>query len=120
VKDRPDIDLRELQRSVLDELESYQYDVPDAALGRPRSDEWVGRQLAEIRRALVKPEWRVVDMSKTAHPSGVRQCVLVADDRNGNQLYYDPVEREFFLASDGDPPEAFGVSGDAVGCFMAR
>ena len=64
--------------------------------------------------------WRVVDFSKTANPSGVRECVLVADDRDGYQLYYDPIAREFFLAMDRDPPESIGVDGDAVGCFMAR
>ena len=73
-----------------------------------------------MRSALVKPAWRIVDMSKTANPSGVRQCILVADDPNGGQLYFDPLEREFFLASDGDPPESLGVDRDAVGCFMTR
>ena len=127
VPSRPDVDLQELQRSVLDALDSYRYDVPAGALGRPHSDEWVARQLAEMRAALVEPEWRaVVEREK---PEGgardlpeVRECVLVAVDASPEgyaELYYDPAEGEFVLAS-GDPPETFGVWGDAVGCFMAR
>ena len=118
-----DLDLDELERYVLDEIESYRYDVPEDALGKPFSAEEVKRLLAEMRAALVKPEWRMVDATDTqgarrgvAEP---RPCVLVADDGVDYQLYYDPLEKEFVLAS-GDPPETIGVRGDAVGCFMAR
>ena len=49
----------------------------------------------------------------------IRQCVLVAADGEGFELYYDPADEEFVLAM-GDPPRTIGVRGDAVGCFMAR
>ena len=118
------LNLEELQRFVLDELESYRYEVPEGALGRPHSDAWVERQLAEMRAALVTPEWRVVRQNDTPEePPGMpelRRCVLVADDRDAYQLYYDPLEEDFVLAFSGNPPDTFGVRGDAVGCFMAR
>lgn len=122
--DEEAFDLEELQRLVLGEIESYRYEIPEGALGRPHSDEWVARQLGEMRAALVKPHWRVVEMrdtseSMTRETPELRRCVLVADDGNVYQLYYDPVEEDFVLAF-GDPPETFGVRGDAVGCFMAR
>jgi hypothetical protein len=127
VASRPDIDLKEVQRLVLDALDSYEYEVPAGALGRPHAEDWVARHLEEMRGALVEPEWQVVVQRDT--PDGrprevpeIRACVLVALDPSPDgyaELYYDPVEGEFVLAS-GDPPETFGVWGDAVGCFMAR
>ena len=118
------LNLEELQRFVMDELDSYRYEVPEGALGRPHSDAWVERQLGEMRAALVTPEWRVVEKRDTFEemnqfPPELRQCVLVADDPEGHELYYDPLEEDFVLAL-GDPPQTFGVRGDAVGCFMAR
>jgi hypothetical protein len=124
---REDLSLEELERAVLAELESYRYEVSENALGRPHSDEWVDGQLAEMRAALVKPEWRVVEKRDTHEETRrevpeLRQCVLVAVDSSPDgyaELYYDPLEDDFVLAS-GDPPRTFGVRGDAVGCFMAR
>jgi hypothetical protein len=77
-----------------------------------------------LRAALVKPEWRVVSKRDTFEEverdtPKLRQCALVAED-DEFQLYYDPLDEEFCLASFGDPPETFGVRGDAVGCFMSR
>jgi hypothetical protein len=114
------LNLEELELFVLDEIASYRYEVPDWALGRPFSAEKVEGLLADMRAALVKPEWHMVDTSNTgAVARGIaepRRCALVADDGNF-QLYYDPVEGEFALANGG---ETFGVDGDAVGCWMAR
>jgi hypothetical protein len=50
----------------------------------------------------------------------IRECFMVADDRAGYELYFDPVSNDFVLAYSGDPPSTFNVRGDAVGCFMAR
>lgn len=118
------LDLEELERLVLAEVESYRNEVPQDALGRPFSDEKVERLLAELKAALVKPEWRTVRMRDTPEqnerqPQESRLCVLVADDTELYELYYDPSNDDFFLAM-GDPPETIGVRGDAVGCFMAR
>lgn len=116
------MNLEEIEQFVLDEVCSYRHEVSDGALGRPFSNEKVELLLAEMRTALVKPEWRMVDTSDTrAVARGLaepRRCALVAED-DTFQLYYDPVEGEYALAI-GDPPETIGVGGDAVGCWMAR
>lgn len=81
--------------------------------------------LSEMRIALVEPRWATVQIRDTIEQINaamplLRECVLVADDREGYELYYDPEEKEFFLAYSGNPPTTFNVRGDAVGCFMAR
>ena len=53
-------------------------------------------------------------------PADVRECFLVADDKEGYELYFDPTSNDFVLAYSGNPPSTFNVRGDAVGCFMAR
>ena len=114
--------LEELEQFVLDEIASYRYEVSGRELGQPFSVDKVERLLAEMRTALVKPQWHMVDTSNThAVARGLaepRRCALVADDGNF-QLYYDPIEAAFTLAT-GDPPATIGVDGDALGCWMAR
>ena len=117
-------DLGELERFVLAEIESYEYTVPEGALGKPFPDTEVEALVAGMRAALVKPEWHVVQLRDTVEQlkrtsPERRRCVLVADDGEAYRLYYDPVEEDFFLAV-GNPPETFGVRGDAVGCWMSR
>ncbi len=116
------MNLEEIEQSVLDEIASYRYEVSREALGQPFSDEKVELLLAEMRAALVKPEWRMVETSNTGGAAGAlaepRRCALVAED-DTYQLYYDPVEGEYALAT-GDPPATIGVDGDAVGCWIAR
>jgi hypothetical protein len=115
------VDLEEVRRFVQSEIESYRYEVPEGALGRPLPDERVERELAEMRAALVKPEWRSV-RKMDRDEDELRQCILVAEAEDGYHLYYDPVDEDFVLATIPPTglPETFGVRGDAVGCFMAR
>jgi hypothetical protein len=116
------VNLDYLERDVLEQVESYRYEVLDSALGNPMPQDWVLQQLAQLRAALVKPEWRLVtnkDMPQAGETPEVRQCALVAHDPDGVELYYDPIDEEFVLAC-GDPPETFGIRGDVVGCYMAR
>ena len=120
------MDLSAIREEVEREIASYVYAVPAGAVGRPASDAWVEAQLAEMSASLVQPIWRFIAIRDTfqqltaqSEPE-VRQCVLVADDRKGNELYYDPVENGYVLAHSGEPPATFNVRGDAVGCFMAR
>jgi hypothetical protein len=120
--DREAVDLEALARYVRDELEGYVYKVPPGTLGGPLPPEEVARLLSEMWRSLVEPEWRVIAMRDTfaqveSEWPELRACVLLADDGDGFELYFDPTDEEFFLAMGG---ESIGVRGDAVGCFMAR
>ncbi|MCB1935282.1 MAG: hypothetical protein KDF59_05010 [Nitrosomonas sp.] len=120
------MNLIELRHQIEAEIASYVYKVPEGAVGNPMTSEWVAEQLAEFKSALVAPilrKIRIADsVSKKLGEKGseYHECVLVADDRNGYQLYYDPQHKDCLLAfSDQTPPTAF-LRGDAVGCFMAR
>lgn len=116
----------DLRRKIEQEIDSYVYEHHPAAMGTPMSQEWVGRQLAEMRAALVDPVLRSIEIQDSvAHQRGdarpvVRECFLVADDKEGYELYFDPSSNDFVLAYSGNPPSTFNVRGDAVGCFMAR
>ena len=120
------MNLTDLRHQVEAEIASYVYEVPKGAVGRPMPSEWVAAQLAEFKAALVAPDWREIVIADSVpqmlgkEEPEYRKCVLVADDRKGYQLYYDPQHKDFVLAySDQTPPTAF-LRGDAVGCFMAR
>jgi hypothetical protein len=120
------MDLDALRAAVESEIESYVYDIHPKAIGRPLSQEWVDAQLIEMRAALVEPAWRDIKIQDSyeqvigSAECEIRSCVMVADDREGYELYFDPVHGGFVLAYSGDPPVTFNVRGDAVGCFMAR
>jgi hypothetical protein len=116
----------DLRRTIEQEIDSYVYERHPHAVGTPMPEEWVMRQLAEMRAALVEPVLRPVSIRDSvaqirgeALPT-VRDCFLVADDKEGYELYFDPTSNDFVLAYSGDPPSTFNVRGDAVGCFMAR
>jgi hypothetical protein len=120
------MDLAALRATVEREIATYTYVVPPGTIGQPMPDEWVTSQLAEMRSALVAPTWKAVairdtieQMRSEVEPE-LRQCILIADDRKGYELYFDPTAGEYVLAYSGDPPTTFNVRGDAVGCFMAR
>ena len=119
------MDIASLRTFVEREIDRYVYTVPEGALGTPMPPEWVSAQLSEFRQALVEPRWETVQVKDTpdqwdADPPILRQCVLIADDKKGHHLYYDPEQNDFVLAYEGEPPTTFMVRGDAVGCFMAR
>jgi hypothetical protein len=116
----------DLRHTIEREIDSYVYQRHPQALGTPLPQEWVTRQLAEMRAALVEPVLRAVSIRDSVaqlrdeEPPIVRECFLVADDKEGYELYFDPTSSDFVLAYSGDPPSTFNVRGDAVGCFMAR
>lgn len=120
------MDLIALRAAVENELENYVYEIHPEAIGQPLPQEWVDAQLAAMRAALVQPIWREIRIQDSyeqmmgAAEGEIRPCVLVADDREGYELYFDPAEGNFVLAYSGNPPVTFNVRGDAVGCFMAR
>lgn len=120
------MNLTELRLQIEAEIASYEYEIPEGAIGRPMPGEWVATQLAEFKSALVEPIWREIVIGDSVQQmlgeaeTELRECVLVADDRDGYQLYYDPLQENFVLAySFNTPPTAF-LRGDVVGCFMAR
>lgn len=120
------MNLTELRLRVEAEIASYVYVVPEGAIGRPMPSEWVATQLAEFKSALVEPTWREIIIGDSVQQmlgkaeTEIRECVLVADDREGYQLYYDPLQEDFVLAYAGNTPPTAFLRGDAVGCFMAR
>jgi hypothetical protein len=120
------MDLIALRTAVEDEIENYVYEIHPEATGQPLSQEWVGAQLAAMRASLVQPIWRDIRIRDSYEQvmgtaeCEIRSCVLVADDQEGYELYFDPAQGNFVLAYSGNPPVTFNVRGDAVGCFMAR
>jgi hypothetical protein len=119
------MDLEELRRRVVDEIDHYVYLVPEGANGRPWNPEKVDTKLRGFRSALVQPYW--VDIIRRDTFEQIKsadhlmnRCVVVADDRHGIVLAFDPSASEFLLAERrADTLVSFGMSGDAVGCFLA-
>lgn len=120
------MDLHTLRREVENQIATYQYEVPKDAVGRPLKIDRVDTELNAMRTALVDPYWADVELRDTAeqiNSAGIisRKCAVVADDRSGNLVAFDPIENEFLLAIEGEAGlSSIGVRGDAVGCFMAR
>lgn len=116
----------DLQRTIKQEIDSYVYQHQPQAAGSPMPQEWVTQQLTQMRAALDYPVLRPIQIRDTVaqirgeEPPSVRECFLVADDKEGYELYFDPTSNDFVLAYSGDPPFTFNVRGDAVGCFMSR
>jgi hypothetical protein len=116
----------DLRRTIEQEIDSYVYQRHPQAVGTPMPQEWVARQLAEMRAALVDPVLRHIQIRDSVaqicgeEPPSVRECFLIADDKDGYELYFDPTSNDFVLAYSGNSPSTFNVRGDAVGCFMAR
>ncbi|MEJ0078008.1 MAG: hypothetical protein WDO17_21730 [Alphaproteobacteria bacterium] len=120
------MDLEVLSRRVLAEIDNYRYEFPDGMIGGPWSPTHVDSHLRQMRSALVAPYWAEItrrDSLEQIHADQplVHPCAVVADDGKGTLLAFDPQANEFLLAeSRGDKLVSFGVTGDAVGCFMAR
>jgi hypothetical protein len=125
------MDLEELRRRVVDEIDHYVYLVPEGANGRPWNLEKVDTKLREFRSALVQPYWvdiirrdilfeEILSSRSSRLIHLMNRCVVVADDRHGIVLAFDPSASEFLLAERrADTLVSFGMSGDAVGCFLA-
>jgi hypothetical protein len=120
------MDLVALRKSVEAEIDSYVYELPDGSVGTPLPNDWIEAQLCEMRNALVEPAWETIGIGDSVdqiigkEPINQRQCVLIADDKKGYQLYFDPKEKNFVLAYSTDGLPTSFLRGDAVGCFIAR
>ena len=114
-----------LRRDVEKEIREYVYPRSVASVGLPWNEGQVWSGLAKMRRALVDPYWAEVQVRETLEEINLGRaskitCAVVADDREGTLLVWDPAEDEFLLAMkvEGDL-NSIGVRGDAVGCFLA-
>ena len=118
--------LIELRIAVEAEIDPYIYNVPEGAVGLPWSVDRVRIELAEMPGAPVDPYWTEVEIRDTysqvkEEQAKLLRCAVVADDRRGYLLLWDPVRGDYFLAQAGEGfPCTFGIRGDAVGCFLSR
>src|SRR4051812_19987025 len=100
----------ELRRTIEQEIDSYVYEHDPDAVGMPMPQEWVAKQLAAMRAALVDLVLRSIEIRDSVAqlrgeaPPVVRECFLVADDKEGYELYFDLASNEFVLAYSGNPP----------------
>jgi hypothetical protein len=120
------MDLKQLRRQVELEIDNYVYEYPAGSVGRPWSAEKVKAHLDEFRFALIDPYWAnvvrrdTIDQGHSSIPPET-ECAVVANDRKGTLLAFDPTAAEFLLVKQMENRfVSVGVSGDAVGCFMAR
>lgn len=120
------MDLTELQSRVLAEIDGYRYGYAGGLVGGAWSADEVCAKLQVFRRALDELYWADVvrrdtaDQIRMAHPP-VDHCAIVADDKEGMLLAFDPAAAEYLLVQRREGVlESLGVNGDAVGCFMAR
>jgi hypothetical protein len=118
--------LTKLRIAVEAEIDQYVYDIQEGAVGLPWGDDKVSIELAEMRDALVDPYWTEVEIRDTyaqvkEEQGKLLRCIVVAEDRRGYLLLWDPVRRDYFLAQAGEGvPCTIGIRGDAVGCFLSR
>ena len=76
----------------------------------------------DLQSALIEPYWAEFAPAETAQPTRQR-CAVVADDKQGILLAFDVTIQQFHLLrwiKSTNKLKSLGVSGDAVGCFMAR
>ncbi len=115
-----------LRHSVEKQIDEHVYVLPDWAVGNPIPPERIAAGLAEMRASLIDPYWVDVEIRDTFEQCGMssglrRRWVVVADDRKGMWLLFDPAEQSFVLAPLTDTGlVTFNVRGDAVGCFLSR
>jgi hypothetical protein len=120
------MDLEELSRRLSAEIDNYVYDYTDELVGAPWGTDRIKTGIRELQSALIEPYWArvirrdTIEQIASADPP-VCRCAVVADDGKGTLLVFDPAAAEFLLARRiTDTLESYGVSGDVVGCFMAR
>ncbi len=120
----------ELQQYCVKELAEYEYSVSEGALGNPWSTEKVEAQLKECASAIVEPYQELIVLRDTVEQMKSKSPIVckawvVANDKKGYLVFYNPNVEEFGLASylpgsESSMAQSIGVSGDFVGTFMAR
>ena len=96
--------LLRLRQSVEKQIDEYVYFLPAWAMGNPIPPERIAAGLAEMRASLVEPYWVDVEIRDTFERCGMssgprRRCVVVADDRKGMWVLFDPVEDSLCIGS---------------------
>jgi hypothetical protein len=86
-----------VQRMVENHIDTYKYEVPNDAIGNPWPTSRVEASLQKMRESLVDPYWvdsqlRDTFEQVTQETASVRACAVVADDKGGTLLAFDPVE----------------------------
>lgn len=110
------VDPNAIAARVLSDLEAYGIPEHDPrALGSALPPEWFVENLGKMRGALVKPYLLHLDWA-------ARDVLVVADDKEGSLVAYDPCEEGEFalLLRENDQIYDCHVRGDAVGCFLSR
>ncbi len=120
----------ELQKHCIQDVEEYEYIVPESAMGNALAAEKVDALLNECKEAIIEPYQSIIALrdtmeQMTAEPPVLCKVWVVADDRGGYKVIYNPNTKEFSLAQydvddDSVIPSSINVNGDFVGTFMAR
>ena len=120
----------ELRQYCEREITEYAHGNHKATAGNPWPKEKVQEQLRECKAALVEPYKINIELRDTmeqikSSPPVICEVWVVADDRRGYKIIYNPKTREFGLAQytvgdNYDIPLSINVNGDLVGTFMAR
>jgi hypothetical protein len=114
-----------LRRELDHQISGYVYVHPTGAVGIPLSADVIRAYLNSMRLCLVEPHWEEVNICNTHEETktgvGVkRMCVTMAEDE-GYVLVFDPVDEQYHLAwRSKHGLGTWGISGDGVGCFIAR
>ncbi len=121
------MDAAHLEQLVQREIAEYRYEVHDGLIGNPLSPEKVQRYLDDLRHSLVRPRLQQIELRDTINQIDtpnpiIAECWVVADDRNGYLVCFDPDANEFMLAAQFDNGHlaTINVRGDLVGVFMSR
>jgi hypothetical protein len=116
---------QKLRGDVEHQISTYIYEVAEGSLGNPLSAEQIRSYLKAMQVRLVHPRWEIVEIRNTVEEVRTgegtkRNCVTLAEDRD-YVLVFDPVDEQHHLAFRSEYGLAtWGISGDAVGCFIAR
>jgi hypothetical protein len=119
------MEANELAQSVATEIEEFEIPLQPrpGQLGVQLPPEWFVAGLAAMRAALVAP-YRLEALDYDTTPGAVlrRSVWIVADDRDGTLLAYDPMPNgDYALIWRLENGDAISnIRGDAVGCFLSR
>jgi hypothetical protein len=120
------MDLPRLRRDIERDIADYAGHAPSMPSDSLATQRPTDAQVAEWLGALVDPVWRKVLVRESAcqmtgsEAAALRDCILLADDGRGHEIYVDPANQSFYLAYAGNPPATVAVRDNVVACFMAR